>query len=87
MTPDSSCDVQNKRACNINARGKAARLVGGAIVSLIGGALIFAILMHALVSPAWWVLAIVSLASGLFMIYEGWAGWCALRALGWRTPI
>ena len=74
-------------ACNINSRGKAVRLIGGAIVSLIGVALIVAILMQALVSPAWWVLAIITLASGLFMIYEGWAGWCAIRALGWRTPI
>lgn len=82
-----SCDVQSKGSCNINSRGKAVRLVGGAIVGLIGVALLAAMVLQALASPVWWAVGIITLASGLFMIYEGWSGWCALRAMGWRTPI
>ena len=27
------------------------------------------------------------LVGGGFMIFEGWAGWCAVRALGFKTPV
>jgi hypothetical protein len=72
-------------ACNIDARGKAVRLrigiVGLAtavIVALVGG------LVHAPYVGV--VAALMAIGSG-FSIFEARAGWCALRALGFRTRV
>jgi hypothetical protein len=73
--------------CNIDARGRAIRLISGIVVTLIGVVLL-ALWLAGTLEP-WWVaaIAVVTLASGLFQVYEGWAGWCVLRALGWQTPV
>jgi len=71
--------------CNIDARGKAVRLVIGAI-SLIAGVALFA---------AWWqgaheaffYVGLGAMAGGAFGIFEGAAGWCVVRALGMKTPL
>lgn len=72
--------------CNIDARGKAVRLVAGATIEGIGfllGALWFVGIL-----PDWAALvAGVAIVSGLFMTFEGIAGWCVIRAMGFRTPI
>ena len=41
------------------------------------------------VLPQPWVMwaGIFTALGGVFPIYEGWAGWCALRAMGIRTKI
>jgi hypothetical protein len=71
--------------CNIEQRGRRARLVTGAIVDAMGALLV---VVGALVGPAALIVAgaVASLA-GLFMIFEGLKGWCVLRALGIRTKI
>jgi hypothetical protein len=72
--------------CNIDARGKAVRLrigIGGLVLGIamligwalpIGGTLAWAITTMVLVGAAG-------------AIFEARAGWCVVRAMGFRTPI
>ncbi len=72
--------------CNIDARGKAVRLVSG-IALLVGGSvttLSWALPAGGALS---WAVSLGLLASGAFGIFEARNGWCALRALGVRTPL
>jgi len=73
--------------CNIDSNGKSLRLISGLISTLIGTILLIIILTGFLVGWGWWLAAILILAMGLFQIYEGWAGWCVVRAMGFKTPI
>ena len=64
--------------CNIDQRGRTARLSTGAIVAVAG---IFA-------SVAGFVFFGVFLCVvGGFTIFEGVKGWCALRAMGFKTRL
>jgi hypothetical protein len=72
-------------ACNIDQRGRKARLVSGVIVDLCGVVLILAsLLAHSL---GLLIAGILLSVTGSFMIFEGACGWCALRALGIKTPM
>ncbi|MGD1019538.1 MAG: hypothetical protein ABSA12_09485 [Verrucomicrobiia bacterium] len=74
-----------KLACNIDQRGKRARLVGGVIVGLCGVALLVTGLFAHFSGM---IIAGVFLGvTGSFMIFEGARGWCALRAIGIKTPM
>ena len=74
-----------KLACNIDQRGKKTRLAGGAIVDLCGVALI---LVGVLTSSRRMLTGgVFLLVIGSFMIFEGARGWCALRAMGIKTPM
>ena len=73
--------------CNIDARGRAVRLVAGLLTTLIGMTLASLLLAGVLAGMAWWIVTVAALAAGGFQTYEGWAGWCVLRAMGWRTPL
>ena len=74
--------------CNLDARGKAVRLIGGSITVL--GSIIAGALLLAGVLPAT-TISSVGLAGaffgGLFAIYEGRTGWCIIRAMGIKTPL
>jgi hypothetical protein len=72
--------------CNIDAKGKFARLCSGVLV-LLGGVLL--ILFWARGSGEVWKWAVSGLvaAGGIFQIYEAWAGWCVMRAMGFKTPM
>ncbi len=73
--------------CNIDARGKAVRLVVGG-VSLLGAAAAAALILTGVLEhPAWWAAVIGAGLGGAFGVFEGWAGWCAVRAMGFKTPI
>jgi len=74
-----------KLACNIDQRGKKARLKSGIIATLCGVALIVAGALAG--SRTMLVIGILLLITGAFMIFEGARGWCALRALGVKTPM
>lgn len=72
--------------CNIDSRGRAYRLVMGFVLVALG----------AWLTAAWawpsgqviaWLVSIACLLPGLFGIVEGWAGWCAIRAMGFRTRV
>ena len=72
--------------CNIDAKGKAIRLVTG-LVTVTGGLVVGGLTMRGLL-PSWcYWLAAGAMAGGAFAIFEARAGWCFLRALGVRTPL
>jgi hypothetical protein len=72
--------------CNIDARGKAARLVIGIVMLFVGLVLLFAWALPTGTGLAWFVALSVAIAGG-FAIFEARAGWCVVRAMGFRTPI
>jgi sulfite exporter TauE/SafE len=62
---------------NLDRPGRVARsTIGGSLAAI--GAVVFA------QEP---LLGIALLAAGVFMLFEGLRGWCALRACRIRTPI
>ena len=72
--------------CNIDRRGKIARLVYGAVLLIAGGVLLFAWAIPQ--GSAWaWVITVACLLGGAFAVFEAWAGWCVMRAMGVRTPL
>ena len=85
----SSNDVISMpRECNIDARGKFVRLVGGSI-SLFLGITAAGLLMLDVVPSNWFTISstIGLFAGGALGIYEGRSGWCVARAMGIWTPI
>ena len=72
--------------CNIDQRGRTVRIVIGAFFELIG--LVLGVLWWEGLAPDWTIWpAIGCVLGGWFGIFEGMKGWCALRALGVKTPL
>jgi len=73
-------------ACNIDAKGKAVRLRFGLGLLVLGAA---ATLFWAIPSGAAlaWTLSLALLGGGAFSVFEARAGWCAVRALGFKTRV
>lgn len=73
--------------CNIDAQGKAARLIGG-IAGLAFGVVMTSLLvldvLNGLVASS---AAAGAIFGGAFAIFEARAGWCVVRAMGFRTPL
>ncbi len=71
-------------ACNIDRRGRAARGIVGAVMLLTAAALCVA-----LPAGGWPRLgaALVVGSLGAFAVFESVNGWCAVRALGFKTWI
>jgi hypothetical protein len=72
--------------CNIDAKGKVARLISGILVVAVG-ALLMAMWARGSGLSWKWIFSVLVVAGGLFQIYEAWAGWCVMRAMGFRTPM
>lgn len=72
--------------CNIDAKGRAYRLMMG-FVLLVLGACLAAVWAWPTGSAVAWVVTGACVLLGLFGIVEGWARWCAVRAMGFRTRI
>jgi len=72
--------------CNIDARGKLVRLIYG-VMMLVAG--VVTLLAWALPSGSRfaWALTVVFALGGAFAIFEARAGWCAVRAMGFKTPV
>ena len=72
--------------CNIDARGKAVRLiVGGAM--LVISAVLLALILTDVLSVRWgWVAGGVA-CFGAFGVVQARAGWCVVRAMGFSTRI
>ena len=60
--------------CNIDGKGQLARFLGG--VASILGALVLG-----------WYAVLGAVFGGAFAIWEARAGWCIVRALGFKTPL
>ena len=72
--------------CNIDSKGRAARLIYGVVVLLAGVAA--AVFWARTAGSAWpWVVAVSLVVAGAFGIFEARAGWCVVRAMGFKTPI
>ena len=73
--------------CNIDARGKAARFLGG--MASVGFAVVLAglLLTETFAVPFGWYAVAGALFGGAFAIFEARAGWCVVRALGIKTPL
>ena len=72
--------------CNIDAKGKRVRLINGIVTTIIGVLLLFLWAQRSGSAIAW-TLTIACLAGGAFMIFEARAGWCVIRAMGFKTPM
>jgi hypothetical protein len=73
--------------CNIDAKGKVVRLVGG-ILAIAAAALVGLLLLLDVVAGwPWWAGAGGLACFGGFGIFEARAGWCAVRAMGIKTPL
>jgi hypothetical protein len=72
--------------CNIDAKGKAVRLIYGIIMLLIGLGLGYgwAWGSHSLIR---WGIAGICALLGAFGVFEARAGWCAVRAMGFKTIV
>ena len=71
--------------CNIDSRGKVARLITGCLTLMIGVAVMAAAAMSWIIGWWIWLLVVLFLAFGAFQIFEAWAGWCVVRAMGFKT--
>lgn len=72
--------------CNIDRRGRTVRLVIGAFLETVG--ILLGVLWYLGWTPAWTIYPAAAIwLSALFVIFEALAGWCAVRAMGFRTPI
>jgi hypothetical protein len=72
--------------CNIDSRGKSLRLIMG-IIFLLDGLTLLLCWGWRTGSHIGWITSIVMMIAGGFMIFEGRKGWCALRAMGMKTPV
>jgi hypothetical protein len=88
-------------ACNIDRRGRTIRSVAGA-VTLVSG-LVLLLMPILLSTPAdssaaatpesadrTTAFVVAGIAAGIgggFMLFEGLVGWCAVRAMGFKTPV
>jgi hypothetical protein len=72
--------------CNIDERGRAVRRAGGLAVLIIGVTLLglWAVPTGGVCA---WLGSCTLLAVGAFCVFEAWAGWCALRAMGMKTKL
>jgi uncharacterized membrane protein YecN with MAPEG domain len=73
--------------CNIDARGRLARLISGIVVSIIAMIVLALAAMGTLAAWWWWLVGALLLASGGFQIFEARSGWCIMRAMGFKTPM
>ena len=73
--------------CNIGAAGKAFRLKIG-MASVFGGVVLgILVTLGVLSSPIFWLPVAGSIFGGAFSIWEARAGWCVVRAMGFKTAI
>ncbi|MBH06975.1 MAG: hypothetical protein CMJ20_11705 [Phycisphaeraceae bacterium] len=73
--------------CNIDAKGKATRLLSGVFFLLVGLGLLL-VVVFSMPEISWlWMVGVLLVAIGVFQVFEGWAGWCVLRAMGIKTRL
>ena len=73
--------------CNIGEKGKAARLKLGIFTLICSGILALTLLLGIFEGSFLWVAVAGSAFGGAFSIWEARAGWCIVRAMGFKTPL
>ena len=73
--------------CNIDRKGKIARLISGLLTAAAGVVLLVLVGIGTLTGAWPWVVGALAVVFGGFQIYEGWCGWCVMRAMGFKTPM
>ena len=73
--------------CNIHARGKAIRLIVGVVILFVAAACAIGTWAGVVSGPIGITLAASLTVLGFLGVFEGWKGWCVLRALGFKTPL
>ena len=73
--------------CNLDARGKAARMVGGIAGVMFGLVMAVLLALDVVSGLAASSVAAGSLFGGASALFEARAGWCIVRAMGIRTPL
>jgi hypothetical protein len=74
-----------KLTCNIDARGRKFRLIIGLLLLL--AAIVVGIVAFLRPFFAIWIVAGALAAAGGFSVFEARAGWCAMRAMGFKTRV
>ena len=72
--------------CNIDAVGKAVRLKLGILAVTVGGLISIGFLIFNFNFGIEWIIPLGFIGGGAFSMFEGWAGWCVVRAIGIKTP-
>jgi hypothetical protein len=72
--------------CNIDKRGQNVRMAMG-IFSIVVAVILFVLTFFQGWSPWLYLVAAFALLGGAFAIFESRKKWCALRAMGVRTPV
>ena len=73
--------------CNIEARGKAYRLKLGIMGVVVGSVLAAVFSLAGIEGSVLWLIPMAIIGGGAFSIFEGRAGWCVVRAMGFRTSL
>ena len=73
--------------CNIDAKGKAVRLLTGVFAILTGLTLAILVNLGTISLESYWLLVSGSIIGGIFAMWEARAGWCVVRAIGIKTPL
>jgi hypothetical protein len=84
--PPRAYNVPVALACNIDKRGRIARLIYGVVLVATAVVLAFTWAMHT-TSVIRWVVVVSCAVAGGFGIFEARKGWCAVRAMGFKTPM
>ena len=73
--------------CNIDSKGRKVRLIAGALTEG-AGLMLLVLRWQGVLSDEWpWFVGGGLVAGGMFMVIEGSLCWCAVRALGVKTPL
>jgi hypothetical protein len=72
--------------CNIDRRGRIARLIYGLVLIAIAAVLAFGWALR-YDSVGLWIITVSCAVAGAFGIFEGLKGWCVMRAMGFKTPM
>ena len=72
--------------CNIDDAGKAMRLKLGIVTVLAGLGILLGFLLLDFSFGIEWIIPLGMIGGGAFSMFEGWAGWCVVRAIGIKTP-
>ncbi len=72
--------------CNIDRRGRTTRFVIGAFLETL--AILLGVLWYFAWTPEWTIWPAIGMwLSAMFVLFEALVGWCAVRAMGFKTPI